>query len=505
MNIFANSDSIISEVINRVLNCRQLTHVYTWGNIKSELDYLYSAVKTEKWSESAEGDVVYLRVESLEEYSQVKRWICSYRKKKDFVIYIPKESDFLIEKMGQYGTPYPLNEISALDGYLFLIGQTFDRKDEWIPDEQFKALAILHFYNEADILEKTIEYLLGQDVDVYLLDNWSDDGSYEIASNYKEKYPDKIFLEHFPQEGKTGEFELYKQMEVTEKISKELDYNWYIHYDADEIRVSPWENVNFRQALYWIDRLGYNCVENTVIDFKLTELNQENIFMKDTYFEFRHKYAWFNHLKTWKKTDDIDLKSTAGHTLKIRNPKVFSLKFLNKHYPLRTQVQAEIKIFKERIPRFAKEKDTYGWHGHYDKYLADAGILVDKSDLLLWQKETFNKLYLSLFMECGLRWDEDTLQVNVPDLQDKKLVIYGAGKVGQKLIQRLSINNEILGWIDKKGEYIPWMYCKEVDSLERMIYDFDYIVIGIKQVHIQNQVMKDLIDMGIDFKRVIVA
>ena len=504
MKIFANSDNIISEVINRVLNCRQLTNLYIWGNVQQELDYLYSAIKVNNWDGSTVGEVVYLHVDMMEKWTLIEEWICNYRQTKDFIIYVPNEAKELADKLSQYGMAYPLKEISALEGSLFLIGLTFDRKEEWIPEDDFKVLAILHFYNEADVLDKTIEYLLGQNVDVYLLDNWSDDGSYEIACRLQENYPDRIYLEHFPEKGKTGEFELYKQMEATEFISKKMNYAWFIHYDADEIRITPWQDTSLKQALYWIDKLGYNCVENTVIDFKLTEIKQDNIFMTDTCFDFRHKFAWFNHLKTWKKTDEIDLKSTAGHTLRIRNPKVFPLKFLNKHYPFRTIEQAERKIFKERIPRFAKEKNTFGWHGHYDKYLADAGIIVDKRNLLKWNDEILGQLYIPLFMECGLQWDEDVLQVRVPSIKKKKIVVYGAGKMGKRLFAKISQQNKVVSWVDENAEFLPWMYATHIVKLKALDNDsFDYVIILIKNESVRNQIIKSLNAMNINENQIL--
>ena len=47
------------------------------------------------------------------------------------------------------------------------------------PDE-FKVLAIIHCFNEVDIIAQTLEYLFSQQIDVYVMDNWSDDGTYEL-------------------------------------------------------------------------------------------------------------------------------------------------------------------------------------------------------------------------------------------------------------------------------------------------------------------------------------
>src|SRR5262245_48216684 len=44
-----------------------------------------------------------------------------------------------------------------------------------------KIAAIIHVFNEIDILEIVVRYLRSQEIDVHLIDNWSTDGSYEQA------------------------------------------------------------------------------------------------------------------------------------------------------------------------------------------------------------------------------------------------------------------------------------------------------------------------------------
>ena len=119
-----------------------------------------------------------------------------------------------------------------------------------------------------------------------------------------------------------------------------MNYDWFIHYDADEIRVSFWENVSLRDTIYRVDQLGYNCIENTVIDFKITSNDNQNIFMKDTYFDFGHRKAHFKQVKTWKRTETIELKRSGGHIANVENPSIFPLKMLNRHYPLRSLEQS---------------------------------------------------------------------------------------------------------------------------------------------------------------------
>ena len=107
------------------------------------------------------------------------------------------------------------------------------------------------------------------------------------------------------------------------------------------------EGVTLKNAIYQIDRLGYNTIENTVIDFKLTqEFRDSNIFGKDVYFDFGHRNSHFKQRKSWKKCDTVELKSSGGHMVKVPYHKTFPLKILNRHYPLRSEEQAVKRFFR---------------------------------------------------------------------------------------------------------------------------------------------------------------
>ena len=86
------------------------------------------------------------------------------------------------------------------------------------------------------------------------------------------------------------------------------------------------------------------------------------------------------------------------------------------------------------------------------------------------------------------------------------IVIYGAGKVGQAYVRQ--INNagkplELCKWVDKK--YDIWRvsdFCiDDPKCLPKLNYD--YIIIAIESHMIAEEIKKELIDMGIDDKKII--
>jgi hypothetical protein len=508
MNILAKNNKVIADVINRVLNCRKLKILDVYGKAGSELDSLYPAIRirtVEKLAELSK-NVGYLRIENTCELEKMMLWITETREREDLIIYVSNGVEISETYKNILGISHHIGYYSDLEGTLFLSGTSFQIPKKLIVSNEFKVLAMIHFYNEVDIIEKTILYLLSQELDLYLLDNWSDDGSYEIARRYQQLYPDRIYLERFPISGKTANFELYEQLERTEVLSRDLNYNWFLHYDMDEMRVSPWKDVSLRKAIYWIDKSGYNCIENTVIDFWYTEQDVENIFMKDTFFDFRHERRWFFQLKTWKKTDQIDLKSSGGHWAKIANPKIYPLKILNRHYPLRSLEQAEKKVFRDRLPRFKKEKKERGWHSHYDHLKKEENVIRKSTELLYWGADICQKLYIPLFMECGVRWDTEVglSNIELPYLENKKLVIYGAGNIGKRVYQMEIGRNHIVGWADKSYEVIPNMLCETLVSIADVAnMKFDYIIIAVRATEIQREVRTQMKEFGILDEKII--
>lgn len=497
-NVFSADRTIISDVINRVLNCREIKDLYVFGETKGELEYLYPAIHVidgNDWNDMT-GDVSYIHISDRREFEKMAPWVLSEKETRDFILYISPDAEISGEDIEILGTPHYLDRYSNLRGTLFLEGISFQSPRELETPDEFKVLAIIHFYNEADILGKTIEYLLDQGIDLYLLDNWSDDDSYEIARRYQKAYPERVYLEQFPLSGKSGNYEWYNQLEKTEMLSKELNYDWFIHYDTDEMRVSPWENVTLREAIYHIDQLGYNCIENTVIDFRLTAWNSGNIFMEDTFFDFRHEKKMFDQVKTWKKSQKIDLKSSAGHFVHTVNPKIYPLKFLNRHYPLRSMEQAKKKVFQDRLPRFRKERGVRGWHGHYDVFKKAEDFIFDRSALLGWRINTLQELYIPFFLECGLRWDviENLTPIELPDIENCNVILYGAGNIGRRAYLELIKRNRIVRWVDKRYDQLPAMFCeKAVSPQEILKTEYDYIVLAVKKAEMMQEIMEELV------------
>lgn len=498
------SDKIISDVLNHFLNRMEINKIKAYMS-GSELNGLYPAINVEKIEQLPvqEEGFVYIKCVGEKNLKEIAIWAQSHYEKNDIIIYTDEKNRLAESLPGKVALP--LSYIGS-NGFLYLLGKTFEGPKQFdsVPID-FKILAIVHIYNEADIAELLCEYILEQGIDVYFLDNWSTDGTYERLLHLKESYPERINVERFPRSGKTENFELYMQCEKTEEISKSMNYNWYIHWDADEMRVSPWANTTLKQSIYYIDSLGYNLIEFQCIDFRLTNERQENIFMRDVYFEFGSRPTHYS-VKAWRKTDSIELKASGGHWAKVDCPRVFPLLMLNRHYPFRTVEQAQKKVFQDRKPRFGKEKKKYGWHGHYDSIIEKSDYIKNKEELFLWDNNTFCNYYIPLFCKCGISMiNGEILIENRPlEVENLTLAIYGAGKTGKMIYQKYVVNNRIAAWVDKNYTDFGWIFCEKINSPKYIgDVDFDYILIAIAKKDLANEVRKYIENMGINSKKII--
>ena len=77
----------------------------------------------------------------------------------------------------------------------------------------------------------------------------------------------------------------------------------------------------------------------------------------------------------------FDLLSSGGHEIAFEGRRVFPLRFLLRHYPIRSQAHGERKVFRERRPRFDASERARGWHVQYDSVEAGHRFIRDAEGL----------------------------------------------------------------------------------------------------------------------------
>ena len=197
---------------------------------------------------------------------------------------------------------------------------------------------------------------------------------------------------------KQKDFLLFDILLLKEKIAIEYKekYDWFMHLDSDEIRVSPFIGIKMQDAISYIDYVGYNAIDFSVIDFRydIAEMPIYRDFEKNMhFFEFGKRPGHFNQVKCWKKIDEFKLAGTGGHNIKFSGMKIYPFKFLLKHYPYRNLEQANRKLYIDRAGRIEAGHKDRGWHVHYIKHM-EQGVEFDIKQLIDFNKVDFFEHFL---------------------------------------------------------------------------------------------------------------
>ncbi len=261
--------------------------------------------------------------------------------------------------------------------------------------EEFRVTAVVPAYNEADVVEHALRTLVQQGVQVRLVDNWSTDDT--VARAQALGLGDALTIERFPATGPSETYDWEVLLHHTERIARELGDGWVIHQDVDEVRRSPWPGVSLRDALHHVQQLGYNAVDHTSLTFVPTDdtfRGGDDMERVLRHFAFAARAGHFVQIKAWNAAaGPVDLASSGGHEARFAGRRVFPYKFLQKHYPIRSQAHGERKVFADRTARWNAGERARGWHTHYDAVATDERFVRPAGELLAFDAG-FEREYL---------------------------------------------------------------------------------------------------------------
>ena len=253
-------------------------------------------------------------------------------------------------------------------------------------------VAIIAAYNEADIIGQVVGDFVAQGVSVFLIDHASTDGTVDAVAPWRGR--GLLGVERFPPDGGgPPDRERYPWAEILrrkEALARELDAAWLIANDADEFRESPWTDLTLAEAIARVDRAGYNAIDSARFDFWPVDdgcrpgddVRERLRFWAEPPVHDRVQ------IRCWKKQPGpVDLVSSGGHEASFPGRNVFPLRFVLRHYPIRSQAHGERKVFGERRPRFLPEERARGWHVQYDRFGEGGSFLRDPSTLTAWDPE----------------------------------------------------------------------------------------------------------------------
>jgi hypothetical protein len=241
-----------------------------------------------------------------------------------------------------------------------------------------RVLALLATYNERRFIGSCLEHLHEQGVETYLVDNCSTDDTVEIAEAHLGR--GLVGIEEFP---RNGVYDWRGLLGRKEELARELEADWLIHLDADEIRLPPPGQHSLAEALADVDRQGYNAVnflEFTFIPTREAPDHDHPEFQRTlrTYYPFRPSSP--HQLKAWKSAaaPSPEIASSGGHRVQFPGLRMYPASFPMKHY-LFLSLPHAIEKYVER--RYDAAEVEVGWHGWRARASADSLRLPSESEL----------------------------------------------------------------------------------------------------------------------------
>ena len=222
-----------------------------------------------------------------------------------------------------------------------------------------RVVALLATYNEERFIAGCLEHLVRQHIDVYLLDNSSTDQTLAIAHRYLGR--GLIGIETFPRDG------IYRWrpiLERKEQLAETLDGDWFMHVDADEIRLPPRSDRSLAQAFAEVDSAGYNAVnfqEFTFVPTREAPDHDHQDFQKTMrwYYPFLPSSAPMQ-VKAWKRqSSPVELAWSGGHHIWLPELRIAPQWFPMRHY-LFLSVPHAVRKYVER--HYDPAEVEAGWH-----------------------------------------------------------------------------------------------------------------------------------------------
>jgi hypothetical protein len=249
------------------------------------------------------------------------------------------------------------------------------RQRRLLPDG-VRTLALISTFNEADVIDSAIDHLTRNGVMSYVLDDGSTDDTVARAKRWLGDGLLGIEQLARPADGRTSWRSI---LDRKIELAGELGADWYMHHDADEFRESPWPGLSLGDAIAWVDLLGYNAIDFRVLNFRPVDDGFRPGADPRAHFTRYEDAAEYDRLqrKCWKAGFPDTVLAEGGHDVRFPERRLFPIRFLMRHYPIRSHAHGRRKVLSERRNRFSTAEVAFGWHRQYDSF-------VDESRPFLW-------------------------------------------------------------------------------------------------------------------------
>ena len=224
-----------------------------------------------------------------------------------------------------------------------------------------KIVALITVHNEERMIPACLRHLEHEGLNYFVINDRCTDGTMEYVKIHAG--PGLIGTADMPFE--YDHFNLSRTLEFKLAVARELDADWLLHLDADELRGSNQPNETLAQAITRIDAEGFNAINFQEFTFVPTHEDAEHHPAS-----FNRTMRWYypflpqplHRLNAWKKQgNEVDLVSDGGHRVHFAGRKVYHQSLHLRHYLYISRDHFSAK-YKNRIhigPEL--EKNWHGW------------------------------------------------------------------------------------------------------------------------------------------------
>lgn len=370
---------------------------------------------------------------------------------------------------------------------------------------------IVPIYNVGEYLSRCIKSIINQtyyDIEIILIDDGSTDDSINICKEYANK-DKRIVLIRQKNQGLVAARKAGLSIASGEYIGF-VDGDDYIEPNMYESLVYLIEKnkVDFVHSGYYKNEIQYNTPKRSEIVL-CEAMQQKEYILRRMIFDQTNSNSITPSI--WSKLYKRDIITKAY--MEIDNSNTYGEDLLCLCNCIR------------RSSSFYVDKGCY-----YHYVIRESSICNQKGSITL-TRET--ELYKALMETVGSFYQTDeinsgiehylikglTLQIdrltttNIPVYQidnikrffDKKIILYGAGKVGQDYYSQLSLYERcnVVAWIDKNSDKYAFDYYSVKNTEEILNVEYDYVFIAVLNERLSDCIKDELIKMGIDKNKIV--
>jgi glycosyltransferase involved in cell wall biosynthesis len=215
------------------------------------------------------------------------------------------------------------------------------------------------------------EHLASQGIEFAVIDNGSTDGTRAIVESFQGRGLRCIIDHPYP-----GFYDWVGLLEHKEELARELDSDWFMHLDADEIPEASQRQESLLNCLAAVNAEGYTAVNFDEFVFVPTTADERN--EGQDYVQTMTRYFFFEPcpqrlIRAWRSTPDILLSSSGGHAATFSNRRLYPHNFVLRHYIALSMDHLFRKYLGERT--YAAAEVAKGWHSWRPR-LADEVVRV---------------------------------------------------------------------------------------------------------------------------------